>query len=90
MVKGSDVILVALNPSGIDATAKFDLNIPFTQMNLPAEKELKFVSSGSYIQVVVRAVSYAIYRIIRKCFGFFIFCRIDGKGVKGYGQLNFR
>lgn len=61
--KDKDVVLVILNPSGKESNAEFDLNIPYTKLNLLAGKEVKVTADGKKISVTVPGQTYAIYKL---------------------------
>ena len=62
--KEKDVILVALNPSGQEVDAEFDLDIPSSRMKLLAGRQMKVERSGRKTMARMARRSYAIYKII--------------------------
>lgn len=59
-----NVILVALNPSGEESTAEFELKVPYSRMRLLAGKEMRFLVSEPKLRVVMPGRSYAIYKLV--------------------------
>jgi glycosidase len=61
--KDKNVVLVLLNPSGKNATAEFELNIPYSKTVLLAGKDLKLAKKGNKITVNMTGQSYSIIRL---------------------------
>ncbi len=62
--KGSEVILVVLNPSARRATAEFEWNIAFERQSLLAGRELEISRRGTSMTVAVPGTAYAIYKLL--------------------------
>ncbi len=61
--KDREVVLVLLNPSGKNAAAEFDLDVPFAGRKLLAGEEVECSQTGKKCSVTVPARSYAIYKV---------------------------
>ncbi|MBN2273954.1 MAG: alpha-amylase [Bacteroidales bacterium] len=61
--KDKDVILVFLNPAAAEADAEFRAEIPWTELQLLAGKELKISKSDKTVKVNMPGVSYAVYKV---------------------------
>ncbi len=63
--KDHDVVLVVLNPSGMESKAEFDLNVPYSNLKLLAGTEMKVTRQGSAVSVVAPGITYAIYKLVQ-------------------------
>ena len=61
--KDDNVVLVILNPSGKEANAEFEMNIPFNKLNLIAGKEISVKKNGGKLSVDIPNQTYAIYKL---------------------------
>jgi maltose alpha-D-glucosyltransferase/alpha-amylase len=61
--KDKDVVIVALNPSGKESSASFNLNINYSEMILIAGKKIKISKADKKITFVMPGQTYAIYKL---------------------------
>ncbi len=61
--KGSNVILVMLNPANRRSTAEFTLDVPFGKPSLLAGREAEITHRGTSVSVAMSGRSYAIYKV---------------------------
>jgi hypothetical protein len=59
-----DVVLVILNPSGKEATARFDLPLKYAKTSVLAGKALKLQKKDSTVTVTVPGQTYSIIKLL--------------------------
>jgi maltose alpha-D-glucosyltransferase/alpha-amylase len=60
---GRDVILVILNPAAKEATAEFQMNMPYKKLQLLAGKEIKITKKAETLSLKVPGTTYAMYKL---------------------------
>jgi maltose alpha-D-glucosyltransferase/alpha-amylase len=63
--KGSDVVLVVINPAQNPASAEFDFQVPYARLKLLAGKAPAISREGGKMALKITGRSYAIYRLER-------------------------
>jgi glycosidase len=61
--KDKDVVLVFLNPAGVETDAEFFMPLAVTEMELLAGKEIPVQKEGNTMKVHMPGQSYAIYKV---------------------------
>ncbi|HLP15595.1 MAG TPA: alpha-amylase family glycosyl hydrolase [Bacteroidota bacterium] len=60
---GSDVVIVAVNPSNTQSTARFTLDRPYASLHLLAGTDASVTNDGKRISMTTPPESYAIYKV---------------------------
>ncbi len=63
--KDNEVVVVILNPSGMEQRAEFRLNLPYSELKLLAGSKMNVTTNESSVSVVAPKVAYAIYKLVR-------------------------
>jgi maltose alpha-D-glucosyltransferase/alpha-amylase len=60
---GKDVLLVIINPAEKAAAAEFQMNVPYTKLQLLAGKKLHITKKDAMVRLDAPGIAYAVYKM---------------------------